>query len=110
MSRYQIPSKTEDYEVVVGWDDPLETYFAQAIRPENGEILLWLGADPNDKVLSVDELETKLKTHGYLDKLPANIYKNLLDDFDQRKEPSGIAKMIRKFIEKDYQEERNYKC
>ena len=45
MSRHEIPGLTLELEVVVGWDNPLQTFFAQVLRPgdEDDDILLWLG-------------------------------------------------------------------
>ena len=45
MSRHEIPGITPGLKVVVGWDNPLQTFFAQVLRPgdENDDILLWLG-------------------------------------------------------------------
>ena len=48
MSRHQLPAKSLRYEVVVGWDPPLQTYFAQVYDTEgkqDEQPFIWLGAD-----------------------------------------------------------------
>jgi hypothetical protein len=48
MSRYRIPAENPQYEVIVGWDDPLETYFATVFdttvdEDEDDACVLWVG-------------------------------------------------------------------
>jgi hypothetical protein len=47
MSRHEIPGRTPELEVVVGWDNPLQTFFTQVLPPgdEDDDILLWLGTN-----------------------------------------------------------------
>ena len=49
MSRYAI--EHPEYQVIVGWDEALETYFAQ-LEPSPGsdseELLLWSGTSPGE--------------------------------------------------------------
>lgn len=48
MSRHKLPTENPRYEVVVGWDPPLQTYFAQVFDAEGEEDdqpFIWLGAD-----------------------------------------------------------------
>ena len=49
MSRYSIAADDPRYDVIVGWDDPLETYFATVFDPtveEDDDVacVLWAGA------------------------------------------------------------------
>jgi hypothetical protein len=49
MSRYRIPADGPRYDVIVGWDDPLETYFAIVFdttvdEDDDAACLLWVGA------------------------------------------------------------------
>ena len=52
MRRHTIPARDPNLTIVVGWDNPLATYFAQVARPEDPDredddpILLWVGATP----------------------------------------------------------------
>jgi hypothetical protein len=47
MSRYSVPTQDQDLTVIVGWDNPLVTFFAQVFDPsieEDAEAcLLWIG-------------------------------------------------------------------
>lgn len=51
MSRYMLKPKDPKHEVVVGWDNPLNTYFIQVYVPEgtpegDDDFLLWSGDRP----------------------------------------------------------------
>jgi hypothetical protein len=50
MSRYSIPAQNPALTVIVGWDNPLQTFFAQVFNPsieEDAEAcLLWIGTTP----------------------------------------------------------------
>lgn len=47
MSRHDVPARAPDLAVVVGWDGPLQSYFAQVHRqiPGTGQskMVLWVG-------------------------------------------------------------------
>lgn len=45
MSRHDIPGKHPDLLATVGWDRPLQTFFAQVGRPgsDSDDLVLWLG-------------------------------------------------------------------
>ena len=42
-SSREVSGKRPEFTVVVGWDNPLRTYFAQVDRV-NGECILWIGS------------------------------------------------------------------
>jgi hypothetical protein len=49
MSRYRIPADDPHYDVIVGWDDPLETYFTTVFdttvdADDAAACILWEGA------------------------------------------------------------------
>ncbi len=54
MSRYDLKSRPDMPDVVraaVGWDRPLQTFFAQVFfrttdEPDEGEALIWVGTEP----------------------------------------------------------------
>lgn len=52
MSRHEIPAKRADVIVSVGWDSPLQTYFAQVEQKDPSDedegILLWVGGSPKE--------------------------------------------------------------
>jgi hypothetical protein len=48
MSRYTIPSFDPNYEIIVGWDWPMRTYFAQVkdtrqAEGDEGFMRVWIG-------------------------------------------------------------------
>ena len=48
MSRHQLPTKSPRFEVFVGGDPPLQTYFAQVYDTKgekDDQPFIWLGAD-----------------------------------------------------------------
>lgn len=66
MSRHEIPAHDRSLSVVVGWDNPLQTFFAQVARPEQADdddeddhMLLWVGTEPRE-VITVDDLARHL--------------------------------------------------
>jgi hypothetical protein len=58
MSRHTIPALQPGITVVVGWDNPLSTFFAQVSHNDAEEdddpIVLWLGTTPNEVLLPQD--------------------------------------------------------
>lgn len=56
MSRHDLQPKADQPHVVratVGWDRPLQTFFAQVFfvtedEPEEGEALIWIGTEPGE--------------------------------------------------------------
>lgn len=56
MSRYELKSRDglpDIIQAVVGWDRPLQTFFAQVFtrteaEPEEGEATIWLGTEPGE--------------------------------------------------------------
>ena len=64
MSRYDLPTRNPGLSAAVGWDNPLQSYFAQVSRPEQSEddddnVLLWVGAAPRE-VITVEDLARHL--------------------------------------------------
>lgn len=66
MSRHEIPARDRGLFVVVGWDNPLQSYFAQVARPEGPDndedddpMLLWVGTEPRE-VVTVEDLARHL--------------------------------------------------
>ncbi|MDE8650587.1 hypothetical protein [Novosphingobium album (ex Liu et al. 2023)] len=55
MSRYELKTKPGNgvIKAVIGWDRPLQTFFAQVFTPtdedpEEGEATIWLGTEPGE--------------------------------------------------------------
>ncbi|MDE1905785.1 MAG: hypothetical protein KGH75_04975 [Rhodospirillales bacterium] len=65
MSRYEFQGRDARHTIAVGWDNPLQTYFAQVSQPvededEEDPIILWIGADRPGEILSVEDLASQL--------------------------------------------------
>lgn len=55
MSRYELKPRPRNgvIKAVIGWDRPLQTFFAQVFtptdeEPEEGEATIWLGTEPGE--------------------------------------------------------------
>ncbi len=69
MSRHCIPAFTQQYNIVVGWDWPIRTYFAQvlyidAIERED-HIRVWIGTS-FDEIQTPEELRQPIAAYGAL--------------------------------------------
>ena len=95
MSRYQLPVLNTNHNVTVGWDDPLETFFAQV--EDGNDMILWLGADPKEpKITDIEVLKEKLKEYAII---PDNICENLKQDYVNKHEPTAFQKAMRQIME-----------
>lgn len=56
MSRYAL---TPDGTLIVGWDPPLQTFFAHVLDDE-GELLEGRGVEPFDQLYELDDLQRAL--------------------------------------------------
>ena len=68
MSRYKIPADDPRYDVIVGWDDPLETYFATVFDPtvdedDDAACVFWMGTALR-ALLTVDALQDCLQAYA----------------------------------------------
>lgn len=65
MSRRIIPGLKRNYEVVVGWDRPLGTFFGQvydrSIKGEDAQLIHWVGAGEYAELPDVDDLEDAIE-------------------------------------------------
>jgi hypothetical protein len=69
-SRRSIPARTPDLTVVVGWDNPLSTFFAQVerIQDDGGPrdpVLLWIGGQTGE-VAQAEQLAGPLAPYAEL--------------------------------------------
>jgi hypothetical protein len=68
MSRHTFTGNRAGIRIVVGWDRPLETYFAQVWdggELEEGNLLLWLRTDPK-QTETIEDLAAQLTPFGGL--------------------------------------------
>lgn len=86
MSRYVIPSKSAEHEIVIGYDRPMDTYFAQVAKGKledldfENEPVLWLGASRMEEITEIDDLRAAIK--DYAD-IPPDISRKLAADRSQ---------------------------
>jgi len=63
MSRYHFPAQDPRFTVVVGWDNPLATFFAQVFDPsiedDDEADVLWIGTAPQ-AISTVAALQAQL--------------------------------------------------
>ena len=84
MSRHEVAAKDPRHKVIVGWDHPMLTFFAQVIdraKEEAGKdekFVLWIGASYRE-IYEIDELAARL--HRYA-ALPAELRAALYGDKD----------------------------
>jgi hypothetical protein len=92
MSRHVIQSDGRR-EVVVGWDPPLGTFFAQIFAPqlpEDEDDCIWrIGYRPNE-VKTVERLGEALQGEGVA--LPATVCSKLLEDQAEPWEPGPLQR------------------
>jgi hypothetical protein len=80
MSRHEIPARNPAHKVIVGWDHPLLTYFAQVIdwtkedAGEDGKFVLWVGCSLRE-VYEIEDLERRLYRYAELSrKISSTLY------------------------------------
>jgi len=92
MSRYRIPSKNAKHNVYIGWDNPMQTFFAQVTDPtldEEHQMVFWTGGMP-EEVGSVETLQESLKPYA---DIPEDVKGNLVRDHGARTEPTPLQKL-----------------
>lgn len=75
MSRHHLQPKADQPHVVratVGWDRPLQTFFAQVFfrtedEPEEGEALIWFGTEPGE-LLTAEAVIAVVGPHAIIPK------------------------------------------
>ena len=79
MSRHTI--RHAHLEMVVGWDAPLQTFFAQVrdtTQPEDEAMVLWVGTAPHE-IATVAALQWALVPFGAM--VDAQVYQQLAEDW-----------------------------
>ena len=98
MSRIRIPGKELRYRVVVGWDNPMGTFYAQVydLETDNGhEPVMW-----TDKVIDrVDTIEHLLVQADFIDQLHPKIKEQLNKDRDNSGPITPLQKRVRSIFE-----------
>ena len=101
MSRYSLkplPERSDIFEVAVGWDAGLGTFFVMAFGfAETGydpEVLHWLGGQPR-QIVTVEELQAAVLPYA---ELPMELMTQLRDD--QRNGGANPSQRLSRFISK----------
>lgn len=103
MSRHDLQPKADQPHVVratVGWDRPLQTFFAQVFfrtedEPDEGEALIWLGTEPGE-MLTPEAVIAVVAPHVEMppdlaERLDAE---NASDDRHERRPPSSRGQAV----------------
>lgn len=77
MSRHDVPTRDERYAVVVGWDPPLQTFFAQVLERsrehDDDTMVAWVGT-ARGEIPTVEGLAEQLSPYA---SLPADLQDTL---------------------------------
>ena len=99
MSRYSIPAQDTRFTVVVGWDNPLTTFFAQVFDPsiedEDEADILWLGTTP-EAIPTVAALQAQLAGWATI---PADIVDRLTRDQQAATPPTPLQRWAIQILE-----------
>lgn len=85
MSRHEIPALNPAHKVIVGWDHPLLTYFAQVIDRakqdvgDDDKFVLWIGCSRRE-IYEIPTLVARLRPYAVL---PFDIRTTLYGDKDE---------------------------
>lgn len=95
MSRHTLTPRDATHEVVVGWDGPMQTFFAQVFRTVAGEEdddtpLLWLGCAQGE-VREPEDLATPLAPWAAL---PAEVIALLRADRAASAAPTPLQRLL----------------
>lgn len=93
MSRYTIGGNRPEISIVVGWDNPLMTYFAQVWdggSPGSGELRLWAGAGL-DRIPTPEALAELVAPYG---DIPAEVLEQLEGDYQPCVPPTPLRRLL----------------
>jgi hypothetical protein len=98
MSRYRITAQNPALTVIVGWDNPLQTFFAQAFEPsvedEAEADLLWIGT-AFQEIPTVAALQAQLTGWATL---PPAIVTRLTGDQQAATPPTPLQRWALQFL------------
>ncbi len=101
MSRYKYLGKEYYWEIVVGWDNPLATFFVQvwdsSVPIDAGDFpspVLWAGCNLGE-IPTLAELEVMVERYG---SIPEETRQDLEDDFARRTPPTPFQVAMAKLI------------
>lgn len=98
MSQYRITCLTPAHTCIVGWDNPLQSFFAQvyevAKEDTDSPPMLWVGA--GEKINSVNDLQIAISEYA---QISPQIQRLLVADFERRTPPSPLQRLADKFMQ-----------
>jgi hypothetical protein len=98
MSRYSIPAQQPGLSVIVGWDNPLQTLFAQVFDPsiedDEAACLLWIGTAP-EAIPTVAALQAQLAGWATI---PPDIVARLLRDQHAATPPTPLQRWAHQLL------------
>ena len=98
MSRYSIPAQDPDLTVIVGWDNPLLTFFAQvfnaSIADDDEACVLWIGTAPQ-AISTVAALQAQLADWATM---PVDIVDRLLRDQQAATPPTPLQRWAHQLL------------
>jgi hypothetical protein len=108
MSRYLIPAIQTEHRIVVGWDSPMASFFAEVTdlnveaaieRGESSEeevdaTILWVGTTLGE-LPTLEQLQASVAPFAILS---TDIVEQLQSDYDQPWVPSPMQQSMRQFI------------
>lgn len=98
MSRHGIEANDPRFEITVGWDHPLNTYFVQVedneAEDEDDALIVWVGTSYNE-IQTPEALQAFIAQYG---NIPQEVIKALRDDRAATLDggPSALQRMARK--------------
>jgi hypothetical protein len=99
MSRYGFLAQDPRLTVVVGWDNPLATFFAQVFDPsiddEDDAYVLWLGTAPQ-AISTVAALQTQLAGWAII---PATLVAQLTREQQAATPPTPLQRWVLQLID-----------
>lgn len=99
MSRYVI-KKTPEILVVVGFDNPLQTFFSQVFdlkETDEEENVLFCNGFKLKEITTIETLENSLKE--YVENIDEHTKNKLEQDYNNRKPPTKLQTIAAKFME-----------
>jgi hypothetical protein len=98
MSRYRIPVQQPNLTVIVGWDNPLTTFFAQVFDPSIEEdadaCLLWIGTAP-EVIPTIAALQAQLTGWATI---PPTIVDRLIHDQQTATPPTPLQRWAHQLL------------
>jgi len=98
MSRYRIPAQQPGLTVIVGWDNPLLTFFAQVFNPsiedDDEACVLWIGTAPQ-AISTVTALQAQLADWATI---PVDIVDRLLRDQHAATPPTPLQRWAHQLL------------